>query len=214
MMHIEKFECNMFQENCYIISDETKECVIIDCGAFYEEERGAVVDYIKKNGLTPKHLISTHAHIDHNFGNNTIFKNFGLKPEVFYKDEILMNNLPAQAKAFIGLNYTEDVPPVGKFFDEDYTVAFGSHLLSVIHTPGHTPGSVMFYCEKEKVVFSGDTLFRMSIGRTDFQFGSYPDIVASLKKVMAMLPADTVVLSGHSDKTTIGFEAQHNPYVR
>ena len=86
MMHIEKFECNMFQENCYIVSDETKECVIIDCGAFYPEERSAIVDYIRSHGLTPKHLICTHAHIDHNFGNNTISDNFQLKPEVSRKD--------------------------------------------------------------------------------------------------------------------------------
>lgn len=104
MMHIEKFECNMFQENCYIASDETKECVIIDCGAFYEEERKAIVNYIRSNSLTPKHLIATHAHIDHNFGNDTILDNFGLKPEVSAKDEAMMGEFAAQARSFADLN--------------------------------------------------------------------------------------------------------------
>lgn len=213
-LHIERFECNMFQENCYILNDETKECVIIDCGAFYEEERKAVTDYITENGLKPKHLICTHAHIDHNFGNNMIFNKFGLRPELCHKDKTLMENLPAQAQALIGLTYKENVPQPGLLFDEDYIVEFGSHKLSVIHTPGHSPGSVMFYCKEENVVFSGDTLFRMSVGRTDFQFGSFTDIVESLRRVVKLLPADTLVLPGHSEQTTIGFEAQHNPYIR
>lgn len=213
-MHIERFVCNMFQENCYIMSDETNECIIVDCGAFYEEERKAVVEYIKGNNLSPKHLICTHAHIDHNFGDNTIFENFGLKPEVFHKEQTLMEHLADQAMTFVGLQYKEPIPPVGKYFDEDYTITFGNHKLSVIPTPGHTPGSVMFYCKEENVVFSGDTLFKLSIGRTDFQFGSYTDIIESLKKVMNTLPEETVVLTGHSEQTSIGFEKEHNPYIR
>lgn len=214
MMHIERFECNMFQENCYIVSDETKECVIIDCGAFYEEDRMAVVEYIKKNNLMPKHLIATHAHIDHNFGNGTLLENFGVKVEVSAKDETLMSEFASQAKKFAGLIYNEKTAPVGKFFDDRYIVEFGTHKLKVIPTPGHTPGSVMFYCEEEKVVFSGDTLFRLSIGRTDLPCGSFSDIIGSLQRVLEQLPADTVVLPGHSIKTTIGFEQQHNPYIK
>lgn len=213
-MHIERFECNMFQENCYIVSDETKECVIIDCGAFYEEDRMAVVEYIKKNNLMPKHLIATHAHIDHNFGNGTLLENFGVKVEVSAKDETLMSEFASQAKKFAGLIYNEKTAPVGKFFDDRYIVEFGTHKLKVIPTPGHTPGSVMFYCEEEKVVFSGDTLFRLSIGRTDLPCGSFSDIIGSLQRVLEQLPADTVVLPGHSIKTTIGFEQQHNPYIK
>ncbi len=214
MMHIEKFECNMFQENCYIASDETKECVIIDCGAFYEEERKAIVNYIRSNNLTPKHLIATHAHIDHNFGNDTILDNFGLKPEVSAKDEAMMGEFAAQARSFAGLEYNAEAIPVGKAFDDSYTVEFGTHKLRVIPTPGHTPGSVMFYCGEEHVVFSGDTLFRMSIGRTDLPCGSFSDIIQSLQTVVRELPADTVVLPGHSVKTTIGFEQQYNPYIK
>ncbi len=204
----------MFQENCYIVSDETKECVVIDCGAFYGEERKAVVDYITKNNLTPKHLIATHAHIDHNFGDYTLFEKFGLKLEVSAKDEPLMHTLAEQAMSFAGLNYNEKIAPVGKYFDENYVVEFGTHRLKIIPTPGHTPGSVMFHCEEEKIVFSGDTLFRLSIGRTDLPYGSFTDIRESIARVFAQLPDDTVVLPGHSSRTTIGFEMQNNPYIR
>lgn len=213
MIEIRKFECNMFQENCYVVSDETRECVIIDCGAFYPEERSAVAGYIKENDLSPRHLVSTHGHIDHNFGNNTIAQAFQLKPEVHAADAALMANLRQQAQSFLSIDYTNPTPEPTLLKGEDCEIIFGTHRLSLIHTPGHTPGSVMLYCEEEKVVFSGDTLFRMSIGRTDFQFGSYTDIISSLKRVAAMLPLDTVVLPGHGPQTTIGFELEHNPYI-
>ena len=86
-MKIERFEVNPFQENCFVVSDETGEGIIIDCGAFFNEERRALVNYIKDNGISLKHLVATHGHIDHNFGNNTIYEEFGLKPEVYRDDE-------------------------------------------------------------------------------------------------------------------------------
>lgn len=214
MIHIERFEVNMFQENCYIASDETGECIVIDCGAFYEEERKAIVDYINGNNLKITHLICTHGHIDHNFGDYTIFKNFGVKPEIHKDDKLLIENLAEQAQAFLGLKYTDPTPEVEKFFDSSYTVQFGTHSLSILHTPGHTPGSVMFYCKEEKILFSGDTLFRMSIGRTDFKFGSYKSITESLRMVANTVPPETTVLPGHGEQTTIAFEQQHNPYIK
>ncbi len=114
MLNIKRFACNMLQENCYIASDDTKECVIIDCGAYYEEERKAIVDYIRDNEFVPKHLIVTHGHLDHNFGNNTIFEEFGLKPEVAAKDENLMNGFKEQAEKFYGMTLDYDFPPIGK----------------------------------------------------------------------------------------------------
>lgn len=214
MLKIERFECNMFQENCYVVSDETKECIIIDCGALYEEERSAISNYIKENELTPKRLICTHGHLDHNFGDAEIFKLYGLRPELSAKDEILLNNLKAQAESLLGMEFTGKGISAGRFFDDNEEIEFGTHSLSVLPSPGHSPGSVMFYCESENIVFSGDTLFRMSIGRTDFQLGSYNDIVKSLKRICNLLPADCTVLPGHGEKTTIGFEKEHNPYIK
>ncbi|MGM9698515.1 MAG: MBL fold metallo-hydrolase [Prevotella sp.] len=214
MMKIERFEVNPFQENCYVVSDETGEGIIIDCGAFYEEERRTVVEYVKDNGIELKHLISTHAHIDHNFGNNTIFEQFGLKPEVHAADEPLMVKLSEQALMFCNYRLDYAMPPVGRYLTEADTISFGSHTLSIISTPGHTPGSVFYYCKEEKVAFSGDTLFRMSIGRTDFELGSYNDIMQSLMVLTDKLTDDTTILPGHGPKTTIKAEKESNPYMR
>ena len=212
MLNIQKFVCNMIQENCYVVSDETKECIIVDCGAYYEEERRAIVDYIRHNQLTPKHLVATHGHIDHNFGNNTIYEAFGLKPEVEADDEQLINMLPQQAQAIAGVELDYKMPPVGKYLRETDTISFGSHTFTLLHTPGHTPGGVFYYCKEEKVAFSGDTLFRSSIGRTDLPGGNSFLIIQSLRMI-AQLPDDTTILPGHGQQTTIGYELRSNPYM-
>lgn len=214
MLNIQKFVCNMFEENCYVVNDETGECVIIDCGAFYEEEKKAIADYIKDKKLTPKHLLCTHAHIDHNFGNQSVLDKFGLHPEVCMKDKVLMDKLREQALTFIGLNYEENIPDVKRYLSDNGIITFGIHSLKVISTPGHTPGSVFFYCEQEYVAFSGDTLFQMSIGRTDFEQGDYSEIINSLRKIKTSLPPDTVILPGHGGKTTLNEEIKYNPYFK
>lgn len=212
MLTIQRFECNMLQENCYIISDETKECVICDCGAYYPAERAAIVDYIRDNGLTPVHLLSTHGHIDHNFGNNTIFDEFGLKPEVHKEDQHLMDMLAEQAETLVGITLDYAMPPVGKYFGDGDEITFGSHRLKVIETPGHSKGSVFFYCPEEAIALSGDTLFRNSIGRTDYLGGSMFQIIQSLRMI-CQLPDNTVVYPGHGPQTTIGKELSSNPYL-
>ena len=202
----------MLQENCYVVSDETHECAIIDCGAFYPEERTAITQYIRENGLKPVHLLVTHGHLDHNFGNDTIYKEFNLKPEVSAADEKLMQGLNRQAESFYGMKLDTQFPPIGRFFDEGETIQMGNHQLTVIETPGHSNGSVCFYCEAEHVLFSGDTLFRTSIGRTDFPGGSMFRIINSLRH-LGQLPDETKVLPGHGEYTSIGEELAHNPYM-
>lgn len=212
MLHIERFQVNMLQENCYIVSDDTKECVIIDCGAFYPEERTAIVNYIKEKELKPVHLLVTHGHLDHNFGNDTIHEAFGLKPEVSASDESLMQHLKQQAETFYHLTLDYEFPAIDHFFEDDEIVKFGNHEFEIIQTPGHSRGSVTFYCKEEKVAFTGDTLFHGSIGRTDFKGGSMFQIINSLR-FLAQLPDDVKVLPGHGNATTIGEELAHNPYM-
>ena len=201
----------MIKENCYVVSDSSKESVIIDCGAYYEEERRAIVDYILNDNLKPVHLLVTHGHLDHNFGNNTGFDEFGLKPEAGYGDRELIENLKGQAKDTFGVEVDYDFPPVGHYFDDEEVISFGNHQFSIIPTPGHTPGGVTFYCKEEKVAFTGDTLFKGSIGRTDLG-GSMFMIINSLRE-LAPPPDDTTILPGHGDSTTIGDELAHNPYM-
>lgn len=212
MINVERFVCNMIEENCYVVNDETKECIIVDCGAFYPEERNAIVNHIKNNKLTPKHLIATHGHIDHNLGNNTIFDSFGLKVEVNGGDEKLMNKLSEQAQSVCGVTLDYDMPPVGKYLDDDDTITFGNHTFTILETPGHSPGSVFFYCENEHIAFSGDTLFKKSIGRTDLPGGSMFSMIQSLRMI-AQLPDNTIILPGHGQQTTMGWELSNNPYM-
>lgn len=212
MIQIERFICNMLQENCYVVNDDTKECVIIDCGAFYDSERNAITEYIKTNKLKPVHLLTTHGHFDHNFGNDTIYKEFKLKPEVSLLDKELIENIDQQAKALCQIHIDYDLPFPEHFLKREEIICFGNHNMRVIETPGHSPGSVTFYCADENIAFTGDTLFRNSIGRTDFSGGNMMQIIQSLR-VLAQLPDETVILPGHGEKTTIGEELAHNPYM-
>jgi glyoxylase-like metal-dependent hydrolase (beta-lactamase superfamily II) len=213
MITIKTFCFNLLQENTYVVSDDTKECVIIDCGAFHQDERDALVKYINDNHLKPTHLLCTHGHFDHNFGINTVYETWGLKPEIASEDDWLISDLPGQFLAMAGVKLKWTYPEPGHFFDDNEVIRFGSHQLQILRTPGHTPGGVTFYCAEEGIAFTGDTLFRMSIGRTDFERGSYADILDSLKNVIAQLPADTKVYCGHGPQTTIGDELSYNPYL-
>lgn len=212
MMEIKTFVCNMLEENCYVVSDETKECVIIDCGAFYGEERDAIVRYIDNNQLKPVHLLATHGHLDHNFGNNTILEHYGLKPEVAEGDRNMMNNYNQQAQKFFGMQLNFELPEAGSVITDNQDITFGNHKLNVIPTPGHSKGSVTFYCKEENVAFTGDTLFQQSIGRTDLHGGSMMQIIQSLR-ILAQLPDETVVKPGHGNDTTIGRELESNPFM-
>lgn len=212
MINVQVFTCNMLQENCFIISDETKECAIIDCGAFYQEERDMIFDYVKKNQLKPKHLLATHGHLDHNFGNSYMQKGFGLTPKVHHKDKFLMESIKQQAQLLLGLDLTEEQPKDIDYLTKDDIIEFGNQRFIIIETPGHTPGSVFFYNEKEHIAFSGDTIFKRSIGRTDLEGGSMFQMIQTLRFV-SQLPDKTILYPGHGESTTIGDELNSNPYI-
>ena len=212
MLNIQRFVCNMLQENCYVVSDETRQCVIIDCGAYYPEEKAAIKQYISKNNLTPVHLLATHGHLDHNFGNRFVEDEYGLRVEVHHEDESYINKYEEQAEIFFQLDTCDALPPVGRLLSDKDTVTFGSHTFSIVETPGHSRGSVFFYCEEEKVCFSGDTLFQGSIGRTDLNGGSMFMLIQSLRTI-CQWPDDVVVLPGHGPQTTIGQEVATNPFI-
>ena len=214
MFNVQRIECNPLQENCYVVSDESRECVIIDCGAMYEEEFAALDHYIADNQLKPLHLLATHGHLDHNFGNAHMFRKYGLKVEICVEDQELVERLPEQARDIFGIEIPADQPSAGRLLGNGDVITFGSHQLQVLQTPGHTHGSCLFYCAEEHTAFTGDTLFRMSIGRTDFAEGSWAEMEKSLRDVVAKLPKETIVLSGHGPQSTIADEIQYNPYLR
>ncbi len=212
MLRIQTFEVNPLHENCYVINDETKECVIIDCGALTETEQNAVIAYINEEGLKPIHNLGTHGHLDHHFGDAAILSAFNLQPEVAEGDKVLMQHPREAALQMLGMDLNIDLPAGNLKLTENEEVKFGSHTFKIIRTPGHSPGSVSFYCAEENVLFTGDTLFKGSIGRTDFPGGSMFQIISSLCE-LAQLPDKTIVYPGHGPQTSIGFELAHNPYM-
>ena len=214
-MTIKTFQVNPLQENCYVVSDDTKACVIIDCGAYYDTERQAITNYIRDNELTPTHLLCTHGHFDHNVGNDTIFSEFGLKPEIHADDAALIADVAEQCEMMgMGMDYDRPSPPIGHYLEDGEIISFGNHSFKVIHTPGHSKGGVVFYYEAEKTLFTGDTLFRMSVGRTDLPGGSWAELMDSLEEKIATLPKDTIAYPGHGPKTLLAEEFSMNPYFR
>ena len=214
MLNIKTFQVNPLQENCYVVSDDSCQCVIIDCGAMFATEQQAIANYISSQQLRPVHLLCTHGHFDHIFGNEYIYNMYGLSPAVHNNDEKLLSDFTHQCEMFGLPVQSQTEIHVGQLLSHGDTITFGNHQLQVLHTPGHTPGSVIFYCQDESTAFSGDTLFRVSVGRTDLPGGSWSQLIESLSNVVSKLPAETVVYTGHGPQTLIGEEIRMNPYLR
>ncbi len=214
MLHIQRFIVNMVQENCYIVHDETLEGVIVDCGAYYFEEKEAIRQYVQEKNLRITHLLDTHLHFDHVFGNEYLFNKMGLEPEASDRDLPLYEHMEDQVADFLGMeDFNIQLPPLKRCLDDGDEVRFGTHRLQVLSVPGHTPGGLCFYCPEEKVLFTGDSLFRRSIGRTDFPGGDFQTLLHAVKTKLMTLPDEVKVLPGHSLSTTIGQERKTNPYV-
>lgn len=213
-MNIKTFEFNPLGVNTYVLSDETKECVVIDPAPFYPDEKELLVNYILDNGLEIKHLLNTHLHFDHIFGINLLAERFGVLVECHPDDLYLLDDIAGQMQMF-GLpgNNADLKPKVGGYLNEGDVITFGTQSLKVLHTPGHSPGSVVFYHEKGGSLFCGDLLFYTGVGRTDLPGGSYNDLVNSIKNKIFTLPDSTAVYSGHGPATTVGFEKKNNPFV-
>ncbi|MDD5184137.1 MAG: MBL fold metallo-hydrolase [Paludibacter sp.] len=211
-MTIKTFTFNPFQENTYIVHDETNEAVIIDAGCLNKDEKSAIINYLEEKKLTLKRVINTHLHLDHQFGNKFIFDTFGIKPEANIEDEYLVESFVTQARSF-GLSVSEEGQAIGNYIVENQEIKFGNTIMTTLLVPGHSPGSVAFYSEKEGVVFVGDVLFRGSIGRTDLPRGDFATLILSITKKLFLLPDSTVVYSGHGPTTTIGYEKKNNPYL-
>jgi len=211
MITIQQFTFNPYQENTYVLSDESGACVIIDPGMYDGQEQNAFVNKIKEAGLKPVLLLNTHCHIDHVFGNKFVFDNWGLKPQ-FHKGELfVLQSVPGYAPQ-MGLNY-EMSPEPEVYLEEKGTVTFGNSTLELIFAPGHSPAHLCFYAKEDGFLIGGDVLFRNSIGRTDLPGGNHQQLLNNIREKLFVLPADVVVYPGHGPSTTIGFEKQNNPFL-
>ncbi len=211
-MIIKTFEFNPICENTYLIYDETKEAVIIDAGTFFPEEETELITYIDQNGLMVKHLLNTHLHFDHIFGNVFIEKKLGLITKAHKADQFLLDGLPAQMRMF-GMGEPAGVPQIGAYIDENDTIEFGHQQFSILHVPGHSPGSIVFYNKNAGCAFVGDVLFKSSIGRTDLAGGNHRELITGIQDKLMTLPPDTVIYPGHGPTTTIEAEKRNNPYL-
>lgn len=215
MAAIATFVFNPFQENTYVLYDNTGQCVVIDPGCFAAAEGEELINFINEKELTPVRLLNTHCHIDHILGNGLIHEKYGLKPEIHEKEVSVLESAPATSE-FFGVEMRWASPGHhADFLKEGDTVTFGDGVeLKVLFTPGHTPGEICFYNEKEGYIIGGDVLFYGSIGRTDLPGGDYDTLIKSIKEKLLPLPDETVVYSGHGPKTTIGHEREYNPFLR
>ena len=212
MTTVQSFEVNYFSENTYIVYDETKEGVIIDCGCMNKEEQQLISRFVSEQQLTLKRYLCTHLHLDHIFGNQFVWKQYGLKPEASKAD---VEGLPSpidQAKAFRLPLAIQEVA-VEHFLAGGQIVQFGKTQLEVISVPGHSPGGLAFYNRKNGFVIVGDSLFAGSIGRTDLWGGSPELLQAALRDRILSLPDETIVYPGHGPETRVIDEKFSNPYL-
>ena len=212
-MRIKKFEFNMFPVNCYVLSDESGEAVVIDAGCFYPEEKQMLKDYLFDNNLTLKHVLCTHLHLDHIFGNPFLFQEYGLQPEGGQQDEFWLDQASSMARNF-GFLYEEKQPALCRYINHDDTITFGDTTLKAIHVPGHSPGSIVYYCEEAACAFAGDVLFQGSIGRADLQGGNFEELREGISSRLFTLPEQTRIYPGHGPSTSIGYEKKNNPFFR
>lgn len=206
------FTFNPFQENTYIVFDETKECAIIDPGCFEAHERIELDKFIQDNELKPVRLINTHCHLDHVFGNAFVSRTWELELEI-HKGELPVLEAVPQIAKFYGMPSGELSPAPGRFIEEGEVIAFGNTKMEAILTPGHSPASLSFFIREGGLLIAGDVLFREGIGRTDLPGGDYDMLIASIKDKLLPLGDEVKVFPGHGPSTTIGHERRHNPFL-
>ena len=212
MINIHSFTFNPFEENTYILYDETKECIIIDPGCYEKFEQEKLTTFIVKQELKPVRLLNTHCHLDHVFGNKFIADLYGLELEMNELDLPILQNAPVAAQLY-GIPNVDISPEPAKFLNEGDVVEFGNSKLDILFIPGHSPGHIVFYNNDQKFVIGGDVLFYGSIGRTDLPGGDHDTLINNIKEKLLPLGDDFQVYSGHGPTTNLGFERENNPFL-
>jgi len=210
MASIQAFPNNPYQENTYVLYDDSGECAIIDPGMYTAAEQNAVVGFIKQHNLNPVLLLNTHCHIDHILGNKFVFDQYGLKPQFHEGELVVMQVTPAWAQQS-GIRY-ELSPLPDIYLPETGSISFGNTTLELIFAPGHSPAHLCFYDKADELLIGGDVLFRGSIGRYDLPGGNQAQLLKNIKEKLFILPHNCTVYPGHGPETTIGYERETNPF--
>lgn len=211
-MKIHTLVFSPFQVNTYILADKSGECAIIDPACSNPAEQNKLSNFLSRNKLKPVRLLNTHCHLDHVFGNNYVSDTYGLDSESSKKEEpVLLSAKDAATRYGVEM---EQPYPAGKHIEEGEEIKFADSRLEILHAPGHTPGSLVFYSPEDKFAIVGDVLFSGSIGRTDLPGGNHQQLLDAIAEKLYSLPDETIVCPGHGAATSIGEEKKSNPFVR
>lgn len=211
MFIIKSFTFNPVQENTYILYNEAKDCIIIDPGCYFDDEKRQMEQYIENEALHPVWLLNTHCHLDHVFGNKYMAEKYHLTLHAHSLERPVLEMAPASGLMY-ELPFDNYQGPV-KWMEEGDTINIDTDTLQCIHVPGHSPGSLCFLCADQHFLIGGDVLFRNSIGRTDLPGGSHEQLLRGIREKLFTLPPETVVYPGHGPATTIGEEMESNPFL-
>jgi len=211
MLHINKFEFSPIRENTYIIHADSKDCIIIDPGCYFEEERSQLSQFIEQMQLNPMMLLNTHGHLDHVFGNKYVAEKYQLTPHIHPLERATLEYAPTSGLLY-NMPFDHYSGPLADVLTGQI-IEIGGDKLKVLFTPGHSPGSISLYCAEQSFVISGDVLFKNSVGRTDLPGGDFDVLIQSIRNELLVLPENTLVYSGHGETTTIGQEKMNNPYL-
>lgn len=212
MTQVLTLEQNPFAENTYVVYDETRECVIFDPGAYTPQERAALRALIEQHNLKPVRLINTHCHLDHVFGNAFVAETWSLPLEIHRLEIPVLSRFPDTCRMY-GIPGVQVSPEPQRFLEAGEEIIFGNTRLQALFTPGHSPGSLSFYCAEAEFVIAGDVLFQESIGRTDLPGGDFNTLIQSIREQLFPLPDATMVYPGHGPATTIRHEKEYNPFL-
>jgi glyoxylase-like metal-dependent hydrolase (beta-lactamase superfamily II) len=212
MIQIKKMVFNSFQVNTWLLSDETGDCIVIDAGCYEEKEKEELRNYLTGNRLRLVRNLNTHCHIDHILGNGFIFETYGIRPE-YHRNSLPFFHTVSEIGSSFGYVVGRG-PEAARFIEDNETIAWGNSSVKALFTPGHAEGSVCYYSSENKLVITGDVLFRDTIGRTDLPSGDFNRLMTSIKTRLFTLPDETLVLPGHGPDTTVGYERENNPFIR
>lgn len=211
MMHVKCFTMSTYKENTYVVYDDSNEGILVDCGCQTFTERLQLANFIETHNIKISRLLCTHCHLDHTIGNAFFSHRYNLHPEANENDRRLAEMTNYQAIALGVSEKIEEKMPIYTL-DDNAIIPFGSSELRVIHTPGHTQGSVCFYSEKEKFLISGDTLMKHTVGASSLPGGKKKMLRNSIESRLFVLPDDVLVYPGHGETTTIGEERLCNDF--
>lgn len=212
MLQIKSFAFNPFSENTYVVFNENKNAYLIDPGNFSDAETAVLKQFIEDQGLKIQNILLTHAHIDHVLGLQEMYNQYQVSVLLHEIEKEILDRNPMDANRF-GFFFKSFEGEI-QFIKENENLKLDEDIFKILHVPGHSPGSIAFYSEADKLIISGDVLFEGSIGRTDLYKGNHEQLIESIQTKLFVLNDETKVYSGHGNPTMIGFEKTYNPFFK